>query len=142
MPLPTPQKRTSLENVPLFRGCGPDVIERLADVIAEIEFGSDQIIVQQGQVGNGLYIIVSGGARIVAGGDELARFGPGDFFGELSVIDRQPRTATAYALGDTTCLALAAWDLVAELERDPQLAMNLLVELAGRLRSADAQLRN
>lgn len=142
MPLSMSQKRTWLEKVPLFRGCSSDVIERLADVTAEIEFGSEQIIVREGQVGNGLYIVVSGGARIVAGADELARFGPGDFFGELSVIDQQPRTATALALGPTTCVALAAWDLVAELERDPRLAMNLLAELAGRLRRADAQLRD
>ena len=65
-----------------------------------------------------------------------------DFFGELSVIDQRPRTATAYALGETVCLALASWDLMAVLEREPVLAMNMLKELAGRLRAADAQLRH
>ena len=47
-----------------------------------------------------------------------------------------------FAIGDTVCLALASWDLVAVLEREPVLAMNLLKELAGRLRAADAQLRH
>lgn len=142
MPLTTQEKRTWLEKVPLFSGCDSEVIEQLADATAEFEFVADQPIVQQGQVGNGLYIVVLGGARIVAGSDELARIRPGDFFGELSVIDQQPRTATAFAIGQTTCLALASWDLVAVLERDPQLAMNLLAELAGRLRAADVQLRH
>lgn len=142
MPLTTQEKRAWLEKVPLFRGCSSEVLEQLADATAEFEFVPDQAIVQQGQVGNGLYIVVSGGVRIVAGGDELARFGPSDFFGELSVIDQQPRTATAFAIGQTTCLALASWDLVAVLEQDSQLAMNLLVELAGRLRRADVQLRH
>ena len=142
MPLSTQEKRAWLEKVPLFRGCAPEVVERLADATAEFEFAADQPIVQQGQVGNGLYIVVEGGARIVAGSDELARMGPGEFFGELSVIDQRPRAASAFAIGSTTCLALASWDLVAVLENDSQLAMNLLQELAGRLRAADVQLRH
>ena len=99
-------------------------------------------IVQQGQVGNGLYVVVSGAVRIAAGDADLARLGPGEFFGELAVIDQQPRTATAMAEEGTVCLALASWDLIALLERDSDLAMNLLRELAGRLRRADAQLRH
>ena len=54
----------------------------------------------------------------------------------------QLATATAYAVGDTVCLALASWDLMAVLEREPVLAKNMLKELAGRLRAADAQLRH
>ena len=142
MSLTIPEKRARLETVPLFRDCSSEVLDQLADATAEFEFHADAPIVQQGQVGNGLYIIITGGARIVAGSDELARMGPGDFFGELSVIDQQPRAASAYADGETTCLALASWDLVAVLEREPRLAMNLLKELAGRLRAADAQLRH
>ena len=142
MSLTTEEKRIWLAKVPLFRGCSPEAIEQLAEVTAEFAFDADQPIVKQGQVGNGLHVIVSGGARIVAGTDELARFGPGDFFGELSVIDQRPRTATAYAIGPTVCLALASWDLMTVLEREPQLALNLLKELASRLRSADEQLRH
>ena len=142
MSLTTQEKRARLERVPLFRGCSSEVLDRLAAVTSEFAFPDAAPIVQQGQVGNGLYIIVSGGARIIAGTDELARFGPDDFFGELSVIDQRPRAASAYALGETTCLALASWDLMAVLEQDPVLAVNLLKELAGRLREADAQLRH
>jgi len=142
MPLTTQEKRAQLEQVPLFRDCSSEVLDRLAAATAETAFAADALIVQQGQVGNGLYIIVSGGARIVAGSDELTRFGPGDFFGELSVIDQQPRTASAFAMGDTVCLALASWDLLAMLEREPVLAQNMLKELASRLRAADTQLRH
>lgn len=142
MPLTSEEKRARLESVPLFRGCSSEVLDRLAQVTGEFEFAADAPIAQQGQVGNGLYIVHSGGARIVAGSEELARIGPGDFFGELSVIDQQPRSASAYALGDTVCLALASWDLMSVLEQDPHLAINLLKELAGRLRRADEQLRH
>ncbi len=142
MPLTPEEKRAQLETVPLFSGCSSEVLDRLAQATSEFEFAADTPIAQQGQVGNGLYIVVSGGARIVAGTDLLARFGPGDFFGELSVIDQEPRSASAYADGDTVCLALASWDLMAMLEQDPHLAINLLKELAGRLRRADEQLRH
>jgi CRP-like cAMP-binding protein len=139
----TPQeKRAQLETVPLFHDCSSEVLDQLAAVTTEFEFDADAPIVQQGQIGNGLYIVVSGGARIVAGSDELTRMGPGEFFGELSVIDQQPRTATVYAVGQTACLALASWDLMEVLERQPRLAMNMLKELASRLRDADIQLRH
>ena len=142
MPLTSTQKRTWLKQVPLFRGCSDDVIGQLAEVTAEVGFGDGQPIVQQGQVGNGLYIVVSGEARIVAGSEELARLGRGDHFGELSVIDQRPRVASALAEGPTVCLALASWDLLSLLEREPRLALNLLQELAARLRHADEQLRH
>ena len=142
MSLERQQKRAWLEGVPLFRGCSAEILDRLADATGELHFADGQAIVQQGQVGNGLYIVVSGGVRIVAGASELASLGPGDFFGELSVIDQEARNATAYAVGATGCLALASWDLVALLEGDPRLAMNLLRELVARLRRADARLRD
>jgi CRP-like cAMP-binding protein len=142
MTLGPDEKRAWLAKVPLFTGCSDDVVEQLAAVSAGIGFAADHAIVQQSPVAHGPYNIVSGRARIVARSEELARFGPGDFIGELSVIDQRPRTASAYAIGPTTCLALASWDLVAVLEREPRLAMNLLKELAGRLRRADDQLRD
>lgn len=138
----TEEKRAWLAKVPLFSGCEDEVLDTLATATAEIEFASDQAIVQQGQVGNGLYIVITGQVRIVQGHDELIRLGPGDFFGELSVIDQQPRAASAFAVGQTTCLALASWDLMPILERDPRLTLNLLTEVIGRLRRADMQLRH
>ena len=135
--LTSADKRRWLEQVPLFHGAAADVLDRLAEASGEIEFGAGQPIVLQGQVGNGLYVVVAGTARIVKGDAELARLGAGDFFGELSVIDQQPRNASAYAVEATTCLTLASWDLLAMLERDPRLALNMLRELAARLRRAD-----
>jgi CRP/FNR family transcriptional regulator, cyclic AMP receptor protein len=136
------EKRGLLEPVPLFHDCSSEMLDRLADATTESVFAPDAPIVQQGQVGNGLYILVSGGARVVSGENELARFGPGDFFGELAVIDQRPRAASVYALGETVCLALASWDLLSLLEQEPALAVNMLKELASRLRAADAQLRH
>ena len=140
MPLSMEEKVAWLEQVPLFSGCSRDVVERIADVSEEAAFPAGQVIVKQGQIGNGLYIVMSGEVRIVAGDDELARLGPGETIGELSVIDQQPRVASAIASVDTVCLAVASWDLIALIEQDPSLALNLLRQLAGRLRRADERL--
>jgi len=142
VPLSREEKIAWLAQVPLFAGCSPENIERLADASGEQVFAPGQVLITQGQVGNGLYLVVSGEVRITTGDEDLARLGPGETIGELSVIDQEPRVATAIAEGETVCLALASWDLIAMLERDPSLAMNLLRTLASRLRRADARLRH
>jgi CRP-like cAMP-binding protein len=140
MALEVEQRMAWLRGVPLFRGCSEASLSLLAERTSEVDFEPGQVIVQQGQVGNGLFVLMSGGARITAGAHELAVLGPGEVIGELSVIDQGPRVATAHAVGKTACLALAAWDLLDVLDQDPRLARNLLAELAGRLRDADARL--
>jgi CRP-like cAMP-binding protein len=142
MALDKAAKARWLEGVPLFAGCDRDVIERVAEVTTEEAFEAGETIVRQGHVGNGLCIVVDGAVRVVAGTSEIGRLGPGDHFGELSVIDQQPRSASVVADAPTVCLALASWDLMALLRTQPTLAINLLRGLSSRLRRADAQLRD
>lgn len=137
MALSTDEKVAWLARVQLFRGCSPESLERIAAMTGEIEFPAAHHIVQQGLIGNGLYILIAGTARVVRGDEILAHLGPGDFFGELAVLDQLPRIASVIAEAPTTCLALASWDLIAEIERDPRLALNLLRELALRLRELE-----
>lgn len=142
MALGTDEKRRWLERIPLFHGCATDALDRLAERMGEVEFAAGQHMVNRGQVGNGLYIIVSGTARVQRGDDAIAVLKPTDFFGELAVLDQQPRNATVVAAEPVIALALASWDLVAELERDPQLALNLLRQLAGRIRAIEDEYVN
>jgi CRP-like cAMP-binding protein len=142
MALSREERRAFLERVPLFTGCPPESLARVAEAVGELEFRDGQLIVQRGQVGNGLYIIVSGTAVVMVGSEQLARIGPGDFFGELAVLDQQPRVASVLAEGPTACLALASWDLLSLLEQDSQLALNMLRELARRIRGSDEQPRH
>jgi CRP/FNR family transcriptional regulator len=123
-----------MERVPLFHGVPQESLTRLAERAGEIDFEAGQHIVNQGQIGNGLYVIMAGEARIQRGDEEIAVLGQGDFFGELSVLDQKPRSASAVAVTDVSFLGLASWDLMAEIEHDPKLALNLLRELAGRIR--------
>jgi CRP-like cAMP-binding protein len=134
MALSADEKRSWLEHVDLFKGLPGEALDRLAALTGEIDFRAGQHIVTQGQVGNGLYILVAGRARIQRGDDVIAVLEPGTFFGEMAVLDQQPRNATVIAETDVSCLGLASWDLIGEIERDPRLALNLLCELAKRVR--------
>jgi CRP-like cAMP-binding protein len=129
-----PEKAAMLARVSLFVGLPAASLAALAALAGEVGFDDGDSIVIQGQVGTGLFVIVSGGARVVRGGDELARLGPGEFIGELAVIDRMPRMASAFAVGPTNCLALASWDLFRQIDSDPELVHSLLRGLTLRVR--------
>jgi CRP-like cAMP-binding protein len=135
VPITTEQKTAALARVPLFEGISGDSLQRLADAAGEQDFAAGDFIVRQGQVGTGLYVILDGEASVVRGATELARLKSGEFFGELAVIDQQPRLASVRALSPTRCLAIASWDLLNLLERDPTLALNMINGLVARIRA-------
>lgn len=139
MPLLTEAKAAALASVPLFAGISAESMAALAAATGEQDFAAGQFIVRQGQVGSGLYVIVSGSVKVVRGSDEIAQLGPGEFFGELSVIDQEPRNASVQAAEPTVVLALASWDLLALLEKDSALALNMIRQLTRRVRSAGEQ---
>ena len=98
MSLSVDEKADWLARVQLFSGIDRAGLEQIAARCGEVEFPAGYTIVLQGQVGNGLYIVVTGTARVVRGDDELATLGSGDFFGELAVIDQMPRMASVVAV--------------------------------------------
>jgi CRP-like cAMP-binding protein len=134
MTMTVAERAALLSRVTLFAGLPEASLQALAELAGEAEFGDGDAIVLQGQVGTGLFVIVAGAARVVRGGEELDRLGPGDYLGELAVIDRMPRMASVFAVGPTTCLALASWDLFRRVDGDPELVHSLLRGLALRVR--------
>ncbi len=142
MPLQTEDKASGLASLPLFDGISDESMARLAAVTGEQDFGPGQFIVLQGQIGTGLYVILEGSARVVRDSEELAQLGPTDFFGELSVIDQMPRSASVQSIEPTRCLALASWDLLDLVESDPKLALNMIKGLATRIREQGEQHRH
>ena len=129
------QKAEVLARVALFEGLEPSSLMPLAEAASETDFDDGDALVIQGQIGSGLFIVVRGAVRIVQQGDDVAHLGPGDYLGELAVIDREPRSASAYAVGPTSCLALASWDLFRRVDADPALSHALLRGLALRVRA-------
>lgn len=137
MSLTADDKAALLGRLPLFTGISAESMNRLAAVAGEQEFGPGQFIVRQGQIGIGLYVITSGSVDVIHGADDvIATLSSGDFFGEMSVIDQQPRGASVQATSATEVLAVASWDFLALIESDPAFALNLIKALAGRVRVA------
>jgi CRP-like cAMP-binding protein len=131
----TRDRRTALlAAAPLFADIDADGLEMIAERTIEVDFPADRVIARQGEVGTGFFVIASGAARVVRDGNTIATLGPGDFFGELSVLDGRPRVAQVIASEPTICLALASWDFEAIVRQQPDVALAVMRGLAGRLR--------
>ena len=135
MTLTRDRKTELLAAAPLLAAVDAAGLERIADRTVEVLFTDGHVIARQGEVGTGFFMIAGGGARVIRDGQTIATLGPGDFFGELSVLDGRPRVAHVVAAGETTCLALATWDLEAVVNEQPSVALALLRGLAERLRA-------
>ena len=120
---------------PLFAGIGPDELQMVAETASEVEFPAGAVIARQGEIGTGFFIVVDGRVRVVRDAQVIATLGPGEFFGELSVLDGQPRNAQVVAEEPTRCLALPTWEFERVLLEHPQLALAILRGLARRLRA-------
>lgn len=132
----TPDQRVRLlAGVGLFSAVGENGRSAIAERAVEVAFPTGQRIARQGEIETGFFMIVDGSASVVRDGEVLARLGPGDFFGELSLLDRQPRLASVTTDEPTTCLAIASWDFQKLLEGEPGVALVVLREVARRLRA-------
>lgn len=129
-----------LARVPIFSHCTGDEIAAIAGVAQDSHFHPGQIIVTQGTPGQAFYLVLSGRVEILRDNVSLGAFGPGDFFGEMSLLDQAPRSATIRSIEETSCLMLSSWDFKALLERHPSIAIKLLEVLSRRLRVADERI--
>lgn len=131
-----------LAGCPLFKGIDANGLALLADLATPVDFPAGHVIARQGEIGTGFFVIVSGLVRVVRDGTVVARLGPGEFFGELSVLDRMPRNATVAAEEATSCLALASWDFDKVLLEEPALTLTILRGVARRLREVSESARH
>ena len=134
MTLTLDRKAELLSAARLFDGVDAVGLDRIAAVAVQVDFPGDHVVARQGEIGTGFFIVVDGGARVVRDGETIATLGPGDFFGELSVLDGKPRNAQVVTVGPTSCLALASWDFEAVLLAEPKVTLAILRGLATRLR--------
>jgi len=133
-----------LRNLPFMEGAGLDLLARLADAAVERCFNPDEVILEEGSTGRELYLVVDGLVEVVRGrGVEstvLATRGPGEFFGEMGLVEAKPRFATVRALRATRLLELSEQKLRSVLAQQPALLYHAVQVLSGRLREADKQM--
>jgi CRP-like cAMP-binding protein len=127
-----------LQRIPLFSGLEPRELERLSGSFKERTFNAGDTVAVEGEGAAGFFVIESGGAAVVVGGEERGRLGPGDYFGDVALIDMGSRTATVTAESDLHCYGLTFWDFRPLVESDARIAWPLLQAMAKRLREAEA----
>ena len=124
----------ALAALPLFDGFSRRHLRHLADEADTVAFDVGRSIVEEGQAGEAMYVILGGSARVVRAGRKVGALMPGDFFGELSALDGGPRTASVVADTPIQVLRLFRHTLQRMIEAEPAIVMGLLEGLARRFR--------
>lgn len=137
-----PTHDTLLKSIPFFESLAPEEMKELSEVLDEKIFPKGETIFQFGRMGDSLYIVLEGEVELFIrdiSGDKilLTTAQPGEFFGELSLFDQGPRTATAIACEESKLLILHRQDLLNFLKKRPDASLNLLAILSQRIRKTN-----
>ncbi len=129
-----------VRGVPIFNELRDDFLVRLASVMDELSFPANYSIFTQGQEGRSLYILVSGQVRVHIEDRDLAQLEKGTCFGEMSLFDAEPRSATVTTLETCECLMLTQMQLYDAIDETPDIAINIIRLLSRRIRELNQKL--
>jgi len=134
-----------LGRVPVFETLGPDDLARVGEVAVPRRFAANQVIFREGDESDTCYIVADGHARALREHSDgrtiaLARFGPGDIFGELAMFDDERRSATVEAMDELQAFAVMSTDMRRLMREHPDIAVKLVTSLGRRLRAANERL--
>jgi CRP/FNR family cyclic AMP-dependent transcriptional regulator len=128
-----------LSSIWLFSACSSRELAKIRKAFSEVNVEAGRVLCQEGTAGTEFFVILSGTAEVIRSGKKVNTLGPGQFFGELALLDHRPRTATVRAKTDMVLLVLSQREFHGILAEVPTLTKKLLQALAGRLRAADAK---
>ena len=123
-----------LERVPIFSGLTQKELRSVASSSKEKKFQAGETVVSEGESGVGFFLIIEGRAEVRRGGKVLSKLGEGQFFGEMTLLDEQPRSADVVAVEATRCLIFTVWDFHGMIRTYPKMAREIMKEMARRLR--------
>jgi uncharacterized membrane protein len=132
----------SLSRIPLFKRLTSEELEQLAEEVDQVRFEADETVFNELDKGDALYVVESGSVRIWVLDEDvkpvtLAELKPGEFFGELAVLDRGPRSTNATAIGETTLHRLSSDDFQKFLMEHPDVAIDVICEIGARMRQTN-----
>jgi CRP/FNR family cyclic AMP-dependent transcriptional regulator len=120
-------------SIPLLAALDKRARQQVLKTAREAHYAAGQPVVREGDPATVLYLIVSGNAHVEQDGKTVGSMGPGEFFGELALIESHGRTATVVAEDELDCLLISAWEFKASLEEHPQMAIPMLKAIIARL---------
>ena len=123
-----------LKKVPLFSGLDEKELSAIASSMRERKFRAGDTVTQEGAGGVGFFVVESGEADVNVGGEAKGSVGPGDYFGEIALINESPRTATLTARTDMICYGMTPWDFRPLVESNSSIAWKLLTAMAEKMR--------
>lgn len=129
-----------VRQVPIFKELRDDFLVRLASVMSELSFPANHTIFTEGQEGRSLYIVVSGTVRVHIGTRELAQLREGTCFGEMSLFDAEPRSASVTTIEPCDCLVLTQQQLYEAIDETPGIAVNIIRLLSRRIRELNQKM--
>jgi len=124
-----------MDNVSLFAGLSGKEMASIFDLARPKEYPAGAEVVTEGEPGNSFHLIANGEAQVIIGGRALRTIGAGDYFGEMSLLDGGPRTATVVAISPLKTLAVSTTDFQRLLENNPSITRKLLVAMTALARS-------
>jgi CRP/FNR family transcriptional regulator, cyclic AMP receptor protein len=127
---------TMLAEVPIFSGLTKKELTAIANATKEVDHRQGAILAREGDTGVGFFLILDGVAEVKVGGHHVRDMSRGDFFGEISLLEGGPRTATVIAATEMRLLALTQWVFKRLVEQNPNIASKMLKIMAQRLRTS------
>lgn len=137
--MPAERRQEFLAQVPLFAGCTRRELDALARAAEVVDFPVGQVLMVEGGSGHEFLVIVDGQVQVERHGSVVAKLGPGDYVGELALLDAGPRTATVRTTTATTAVLLGAREFWSAVDSIPRFDRKLLAGMARRLRDAEAK---
>jgi CRP-like cAMP-binding protein len=128
----------AVRRVPLFAELDDDELEQVARLFKERTFAPGETVAKEGSGGAAFYLVESGTATVTVAGRERPAIGPGDYFGEIALIDEGARSATITAVDELVCHGLTYWDFRPLVQEHAGICWKLLQFMVGRLRAAEA----
>lgn len=129
------QKMRHLERVPIFEDCSMKQLRAIADISKVVEVPERTVLCRQGEPGEEFFVIVDGTALVTVSAQKKVRLRPGEFFGEMSLLDGEPRSATVKAETDARLLVIERLHFWTLLKHAPELTERMLVTLSRRIRA-------
>jgi CRP/FNR family transcriptional regulator, cyclic AMP receptor protein len=130
----------NLQAVPLFSGLKDKDLKVILKSGKRQSYPEGKLIVAEGEVGVAFYLILDGKVEVRRKGKVIAKLGGGNFFGEMSLFDRSPRSSDVVAVAPTDCLQLSSWSFQGVVEANGAIALNMLKTLSQRLRDTNSAL--